>query len=203
MVYPSVRMANRAAAVHGLEAPTTAATCAPPLALGWGAVSASAGANRTRRPAGSPRRLKRVALIAIGVLLFLVVSALLARLLTPDNLEQEKDLALIQAEVRGDAASMVDQLQGCSKSAACLASVRQNASDRRLRRSGAVKILSLTAATANAPNGATGSTRLAWTVIGTQPVVQCVDVRRTGNAVTGIKVALLTLSAPISNEADC
>ncbi len=73
-------------------------------------MSASAGANQTRAAPGA-RRFKRAALIAVGVLLFLAISALLARLLTPDNLEREKDLALIQAEARGDAPSMIDQLQ--------------------------------------------------------------------------------------------
>ncbi len=51
--------------------------------------------------------------------------------------------------------------------------------------------------------GATGQTRVAWTVIGKLPVVQCVEVRRTGNFLTGITVTLLSLSAPIPNEADC
>jgi hypothetical protein len=34
-------------------------------------------------------------------------------------------------------------------------------------------------------------------------VVQCVEVRRRGNLLTGVSVALLSLSAPIANEADC
>jgi hypothetical protein len=98
---------------------------------------------------------------------------------------------------------MIGKLSGCRERPSCVAAAKQNAADPRLRRSGAVKILSLTSATANSPTGATGKTRLAWTVIGTQPVVQCVDVRRTGNALTGVKVALLSLSAPISGEGDC
>jgi hypothetical protein len=161
------------------------------------------GERRGRSGARRPRRVKRVLLVALGVLLFLVISALLARFLTPDNLEREEDLALIQAEARGDSASMIRQLDGCSKSASCVATQRENADNPRLRRSGGVKILSLTSATANAPDGGTGTTRLAWTVIGEQPVVQCIGVRRTGNAITGVKVALLSLSAPIANEADC
>jgi hypothetical protein len=159
---------------------------------------------RRGRPDGRrPRRVKRALLIALGVLLFLVISGLLARFLTPDNLEREEDQALIQAEARGDAASMIRQLEGCSASPSCVATQRENALNPRLRRSGGVKILSLTSATANAPNGGTGTTRLAWTVIGKQPVVQCIGVRRTGNAITGVKVALLSLSAPIAGEADC
>jgi hypothetical protein len=135
--------------------------------------------------------------------LFLGVSGLLARFLTTDNAERDDDLALIQAEVRGDAAAMISQLSGCRERPSCVAAVKQNAADPRLRRSGAVKILSLTSATANSPTSATGKTRLAWIVIGKQPVVQCVDVHRTGNALTGVKVALLSLSAPISGEGDC
>jgi hypothetical protein len=81
--------------------------------------------------------------------------------------------------------------------------VSANVANPRLRRSGGVKILQLTSSTAYSLTGATGKTRLAWTVIGALPVVQCIGVRRTGNAVSGIKVALTSLSAPIPNEADC
>jgi hypothetical protein len=159
-------------------------------------------------PARDPRRrraipLKRTILIAIGVLLFLAISAWLARFLTTDNLEREQDVALIRAEARGDAAAIISRLENCRASPSCVATARQNASDPRLRRSGAVKILSLTSATANSPGGATGKTRVAWTVLGQTPVVQCVDVRRTGSALTGVDVKLLSLSRPIPNEADC
>jgi hypothetical protein len=66
-----------------------------------------------------------------------------------------------------------------------------------------VKILSLKSSTSYSPTGATGNTRLAWTVIGKLPVVQCIRVRRTGDFIRGISVTLLSLSAPIPNEADC
>jgi hypothetical protein len=159
-------------------------------------------------PVPDPRRrrgtsLKRTILIAIGVLLFLAISAGLARFLTTDNLEREKDVALIKAEARGDAPSMIRQLHGCASNPACVATQRENAANPRLRRAGAVKILSLASATANSPGGATGKTRVAWTVLGQTPVVQCVDVRRTGSALTGVDVKLLSLSRPIPNEADC
>jgi hypothetical protein len=137
------------------------------------------------------------------VVLFLVISALLARFLTTDNLEREQDVALIAAEAKGDAAGVIGKLDGCSADAACVAREKRNAADPRVRRTGAVKILSLTSATANSPTGATGKTRLAWTVLGKPPVVQCVDVRRSGNALTGVKVALLSLSRPIPNNGDC
>jgi hypothetical protein len=96
---------------------------------------------------------------------------------------------------------MLNELSGCRERPSCVATVRANAS--RLRRAGEPKILSLKSPTAYSLTGASGRTRLAWTVIGKRPVVQCVDVRRTGNALTGIEIELRGLSAPIANSADC
>jgi hypothetical protein len=149
------------------------------------------------------RRVRRRLLIALGVIVFLVLSALLARFLTSDNLEREEDVALIEAEARGDAAGMIAKLSGCRQNPSCVALQRKNASNPRMLRAGEVKVLSLSSATANSPTGATGTTRLAWTVLGQLPVVQCIEVKRSGNALTGVHVALLSLSAPINNEADC
>jgi hypothetical protein len=147
--------------------------------------------------------LKRPVLISIAVVLFLAISGLLARFLSVENVERDDDLALIQAQARGDVGGMLARLRGCRESPPCLASVRENASNPRLRRAGAVKILSLKSSTAYSATGATGKTRLAWTVIGELPVVQCIEVRRTGNPLKGITVTLVSLSAPIPNEADC
>jgi hypothetical protein len=156
-------------------------------------------AGHVREPAVLSRRV----LIALGVVLFLAISFFLARFLSVENTERDADLALIEAEARGDSHGMIQRLSGCSSSPACLKSVSANVANPRLRRAGAVKILQLTSSTAYSLTGATGRTRLAWTVIGQLPVVQCIGVRRTGNAVSGIKVALTSLSAPIPNEADC
>jgi hypothetical protein len=152
------------------------------------------------RVSAGPAALKRLALIA-GVLLFVAISGLLARFLSVENAERDKEATLLQAQARGDAKAMVTQLSGCRESAACVASVTANAS--RLHRPGTVKILSLKSRTAYSLTGATGKTRVAWTVIGGLPVVQCVEVQRTGNFVGGIHIRLLSLSAPIANEADC
>ena len=140
-------------------------------------------------------------MIAGSVLLFLAISAGLARFLSTENAERDAEAALLQAQARGDVAAMLRKLRGCGESASCSATVRANAST--LRRPGAVKILSLKSHTAYSLAGATGQTRLAWTVIGRLPVVQCVKVRRTGSFLSGITVTLLSLSAPIANEADC
>jgi hypothetical protein len=152
---------------------------------------------------GKQKRGKRIALISVGVLLFLFISFLLARFLQVENIERDDELALVEAETKGSAPAMLAQLSGCKASPSCLAQVRANAGNARLRRTGEVKILQLESPTAYALTGATGKTRLAWTVIGKLPIVQCVDVRRTGNAITGIHLSLIGLSSPIQNEADC
>jgi hypothetical protein len=133
--------------------------------------------------------------------LFLLISGVLARFLSTENVERDADEALIQAEAAGSPQRVIDQLAGCQASPSCTATAHANAS--KLRRPGAVKILTLTSETSYALTGAEGKTRLAWTVIGDLPVVQCVEVKRSGNFLTGISVTLLEISAPINNEADC
>ena len=142
-------------------------------------------------------------LAAVSAVLVVLVSFVLARFLSVENAERDADLALVQAETSGNSSAMLDQISGCRASPSCVASVKADASNPRLHRAGAVKILSLTSPTAYSPFGATGKTRLAWTVIGTLPVVQCVEVRRTGNFLAGIHVQLIGLSAPIANEGIC
>jgi hypothetical protein len=166
---------------------------------------------------GLPPRQRTILrrLFAAVVVVVLAVSVVLARFLSVENVERDADLALVQAEARGDAAGMLDQLGGCrfawlastkerdGASRSCAAAVEANSGDRHLRRAGAVKILQLESTTAYSLFGATGKTRLAWTVIGSKPVVQCVQVRRTGNFLTGIHVQLVGLSAPIPGEGRC
>jgi hypothetical protein len=137
----------------------------------------------------------------LGVLLFVALSGVLARFLSTENVERDDELALLQAQAKGDVNGMLSQLSGCRESSSCVATARSDAIS--LSRSGAVKILSLKSTTAYSLTGATGKTRLAWTVIGKLPVVQCVEVRRTGSLLAGITVTLLSLSAPIPNEGNC
>jgi len=165
-------------------------------AAGAGAELGADGTVAVRR-----RRWWPIALIALGVVLFLVISAILARFFSVENLEREDLVALLQAEARGSAPGMLAQLHGCRTSPSCVATVHTDAAT--LHRPGSVKILTLTSPTAGSLTAATGTTRVAWTVIGTLPVVQCVRVRRTGNAVTGISLALLSIGPRIESEADC
>jgi hypothetical protein len=157
-----------------------------------------------RRPGRfSPRSVSagRAVLIAVCALLFVAVSVELARFLSVEGVERNDAEMLIQAQARGDVNGMLELLHGCRERPACVATVQANAS--RLRRPGAVKILSLKSRTAYSLGTSSGKTRLAWTVIGRLPVVQCIEVQRTGNVLAGINVSLLSLSPPIPNEADC
>lgn len=149
------------------------------------------------------RRLRpvHIALIALALVLFLAISVLLARFLSTENAERDDVLSVLVAQASGNAQAMLDKLHGCRSHPACVATVRSNAG--RLRRAGSVKILSLGSGTAYSLSASHGKTRVAWTVIGRLPVVQCVQVRRTGDFLTGMSVSLSSISAPIPNEADC
>lgn len=146
--------------------------------------------------------LPRAPLIALGVLVFLSISFGVSRWLTRENREREAVLHALQAQARGDAAGVLDQLAGCAGVPACRALVRANV--RRLRRDGAVKILNYESATRYALGDATGPVRVAWD-IGTRgdTVVQCVQVHRRGSAFLGGAVELRRISAPIATEGSC
>jgi hypothetical protein len=140
--------------------------------------------------------------IAVGVLLFLAVSAVLARFFSAENVELDHEVALVRAEARGDARGMLDQLAGsCRAAAACAATVRADAAA--LRRPGSVLILSTQSTTNHSLTGSTGETRVAWKVNGRYPVVQCVRVKRSGNFLTGISISLLAIGPRIASTADC
>ena len=140
-------------------------------------------------------------MLAVAVLLCLAGGGVLARYLSVENVERHDLLLLLQAQARGDAARELELLDGCRASPACAASVRASAA--RLQRPGAVKLLSVVSPTAGSLASKTGTTRVAWTVIGRLPVVQCVRVRHSGNLLSGYEITLLSLSAPISSEANC
>jgi hypothetical protein len=144
------------------------------------------------------RRVKL--LIAVGVVAFLAISFELARYLTTENRERDAVYALLRDQVRGDAPAMLDRLSDCD--ARCRAAVEANA--RRLKRSGDVKILAYDSSTACSLGSATGPTRVAWTIVDRQlPVVQCVDVHRGGNVLTGATITLRRLSVPIDSQGTC
>jgi hypothetical protein len=133
---------------------------------------------------------------------FLLVSGVLARWLATENRERSAVLELLRAEARGDAAAMLDRLEGCAASPPCRAAVADNA--RALRRGGEVKILAYGSGTRYAIGSETGVTRVAWGIVDRGlPVVQCVEVRRDGSVLAGHSITLQRLSRPIGRESSC
>ena len=144
--------------------------------------------------------LRRASVIALSVGAFLVVSFLVARFLTQENRERAAVTDLLDAQARGDVPAMLRGLHGCD--AACRRTVEADA--RRLRRAGAVKILSYRSSTGYAIGTERGPTRVAWNINGTGfPVVQCVDVERSGSALLGGSIRLRGISAPIPGGSLC
>lgn len=147
------------------------------------------------------RRLYLV-LIALGILAFLAVSALLARVFSAEGAERSAITALVQGEARGDVSALVSRIHGCQASSPCQARIRQVSAG--LRRPGSVSILSLTPSTSFSLASTTGVARVAWKVsTSTLPVVQCVLVHRAGSAVSGLDIQLLALGPQIRSDADC
>jgi hypothetical protein len=143
--------------------------------------------------------VRRLLVIALAVVAFLIVSALVARWLTTDNAERDQVTRLLDAQLRGDPDAMLRELDDCT--GACAARVRANAA--RLRRAGPLQIVAFDSGTAHALAGKTAPTRVVWKTPSTLTVVQCVAVRRTGNALSGLTVRLLALSPSLARTAPC
>jgi hypothetical protein len=143
-----------------------------------------------------------IPLIALAVVLFLAVSFELARYLNTETQERNAVFVLLKDQARGDAAAMISRLYRCDADPSCKATAIGNAA--RLKRAGKVKILAYDSKTAYALGAARGRTRVAWTVIDNGlPVVQCVDVERTGTVLAGRAIRLRRLSPPIDRQGTC
>jgi hypothetical protein len=142
-----------------------------------------------------------MALVLAGVVVFLLISAILARAFSVDSAERSAITAVVQAEARGDAAAVISRFSGCADSPACRASAAANA--RALRHGGSVSVIQLQASAGFSLTGSTGTARVAWSVGGSLPIVQCVRVHRAGTALTGLRIDLLALSRRITSDADC
>jgi len=143
-----------------------------------------------------------IPLVLAGVALFLAASFELARFLNTESQERGAVFALLQAQARGDARGMIARIEGCATDPRCTATAIRNA--RGNRRPGEVKILAYDSQTAYALGGKRGETRVAWTVIDRGlPVVQCVDVQRTGTVLAGRGIRLRRLSLPIDRQGTC
>ena len=143
-----------------------------------------------------------IPLAIVGVVAFLAISLELARYLNTESQERGAVFALLQAQARGDARGMIDRIDGCPGDPRCQATAARNAT--RLKRPGEVKILAYDSKTAYALGTAEGPTRVAWTIVDRGlPVVQCVDVERTGTVLAGRAIRLRRLSLPIDRQGTC
>jgi hypothetical protein len=147
------------------------------------------------------RRRLYLAGIVLGLLLFLLISAVLARVLSLDGTERSAITLLIKDEAAGNRSAMIARIEHCGSSAACRARVATDATT--LRRAGTVSILQLNPSAGFSLASTVGTARVAWLAGSSLPVVQCVRVRRAGDALTGFHVELLELSRRIASDSDC
>jgi hypothetical protein len=139
--------------------------------------------------------------IAVAVLVFLAVSAVLARVFSANSAEQSAITALVKDEARGDTVAIVGDIAGCQASSSCRDRAAQLAKS--LSRPGAVSIIQIQPSTSFSLAGTQGTARVAWNAGGSLPIVQCVRVRRSGNAISGLKVDLLVVSRRIKSDSPC
>jgi hypothetical protein len=147
------------------------------------------------------RRRTLLSLVALGVLVFLVISALLARAFSANGAEQTAITNLVKAEAAGNEAEMLVRIDGCAESASCRARVAHDAAD--LKRPGSVSIINLQPSTGFSLGGTTGTARVAWRAGSSLPIVQCVHVWRSGNVISGLHIHLTELSARIKSNRAC
>jgi len=145
---------------------------------------------------------KRWILIAVpAVGLFILISGLLARAFSLPNAEQAAVTDMVIAEARGDVGAVVAAIHGCAASAGCRAGIARDV--QKLRHGGAVQVAQFSPSAGFSLTATTGVARVAWTAGGSLPIVQCVEVRRTGNVFSGQSVQLLALTPQIGGGADC
>lgn len=147
------------------------------------------------------RRSYLLILIALGVVVFLFLSALLTRALSVSSAEQAAITSLVQAESRGDAAAIVGKIRDCGQTPSCRA--RADADAQALRHPGFVTVIKLDQSAGLSLGSTLGTARVAWRIGNGLPIVQCVRVRRAGNVLSGLRVELLEISRRIPSDHAC
>ncbi len=146
-------------------------------------------------------RRRYLGLIALGIMLFLAISALLARAFSVDGAERAALTSLVQAEARGDQHGVVSSIEGCPANDACRARVTGEAAP--LRRAGRLAIIQIQPSAGFSLGSTLGTARVVWSAGSSLPIVQCVRVRRAGNAISGLRVELLAITPRLPTDADC
>jgi hypothetical protein len=147
------------------------------------------------------RRRKLVTLIVAGVVVFLVISGLLARGLSIGGAEDSALTDLVTAEAHGDVAGVTGLIDGCRADAGCRSRAVANA--QALKRSGTVSMVLIQPSSSFSLTSTLGTARMVWIVGGSLPRVQCVRVRHAGNLLSGFTVQLLRVSVRIKSDSPC
>jgi hypothetical protein len=148
------------------------------------------------------RRPKVLLLTGVVFVVFLLISAVLARIFSADSAQRSAIITILQDQARGDTNALISRIQGCESNAACRERAAYNAAH--LKQPGQVSVLTLQTAAGGLTFGnSEGVARVAWRIGSGLPIVQCVRVRRAGNPITGLHVELLAVSKRIPSESDC
>lgn len=146
-------------------------------------------------------RAGRIGLLAAAVAVFVVLSLVIARVLTIGNAERDAVYRLVRAEAAGDQAAVLSRVHGCAGDPACVARVRRTIA--RVQSPGTAKLLRFDGPGGIAVTGRSGSARVAWKVGAALPVVQCVRLRTTGNPVGGYTVRITRVDEPTALDEPC
>jgi hypothetical protein len=139
-------------------------------------------------------------LVAAGVA-FVVLSFVIARVLTVGNAERDAVYRLVRAEAAGDQAAVLRRVHGCAGDAACVDAVRRTIA--RVQHPGPAKLLRFDGPSGLALTGRSGRARVAWKVGTALPVVQCVGLRTSGNPLGGYTVRVTGLEEPTALDEPC
>lgn len=146
-------------------------------------------------------RSLKIGLLVAGVVVFLLISAGLARVFTAGDAERSQINVVVKAEARGDAAAVIRAISGCAAKPDCVTRAKANAAA--LRRAGEPKLLRLDPTTRIVLGDSRGTTRVAWIPGKGFPIVQCFYIHRTGNVLTGMGVQVTGVSQRIRSVGLC
>ena len=146
-------------------------------------------------------RAGRIALLAAAVAAFVVLSLVIARVLTIGNAERDAVYRLVRAEASGDQAAALSRVHGCAGDPACVQRVRRTIA--RVQHPGTAKLLRFDGPGGIALAGRSGPARVAWKVGTALPVVQCVRLRTSGNPLGGYTVHITRVDEPTALDEPC
>ena len=146
------------------------------------------------------RRPAVVSALALGALLFVGISIMLARGLSATSAERARVFDVLVAQARGDTDEVLELLPRCADLPACVTTIRNRGES--LRRPGEVEILQYRPSVQMAITDEEGTGRVAWRAGTSSPIVQCVRVLRTG-AMNGAQVELISIGPALDGEAEC